>query len=182
MSSFRQSSVAKRSNQMISQPNNLFCDLPASPNRRTKCRYSKFSLVLVLVLVAALVCITVPPIGRADVGRAAIGNDLNSAMPAGVFDDEYVTGEVLVAFQRGLPRGRIDAIRASVGASVIKELREISVQHWRLTVGLDVARAVQVLSANPDVRYAEPNYIVSADQLPGSPDDAYRSDLWGMHN
>lgn len=108
--------------------------------------------------------------------------DLNSALPSRAFEEDYVPGEVLVAFRRNVPRGKADEIRAAVGASVIKELREIGVQRLRLAPGLEVSRAIQILSAKPEVRFVEPNYIVTIDQLPDSPNDAYRSDLWGMHN
>ena len=43
--------------------------------------------------------------------------------------------------------------------------------------GLSVRRAVDRLSRLPGVRYAEPNYIVTADQLPNDP---YFGQLWGM--
>ena len=46
----------------------------------------------------------------------------------------------------------------------------------------DVARAVQALSANPNVRYAEPNFIYHAADFPVPPNDPRRGDLWGMHN
>jgi subtilisin family serine protease len=148
------------------------------PNKTT------FSLLLALALAASVISIGLPRVGKAQAGRAAspTRDDANRATPAGAFDDEYVAGEVLVSFQPGIARAKIDEIRSSIRASVIKELSEIRVQQWRLAPGLDVARAVEVLSSNPNVKYAEPNYIVSADQLPSNPDDAYRSDLWAMHN
>ncbi len=164
---------------MTSQQTNSSCMSNQSP----KCHYGKFSLLLALILTTAMIGISLPPAGKAQAGRGArtTANDADRVMPGGAFEEDYKPGEVLVAFQPGA-RGKLHEIRGSMGASVIKELREIRVEHWRLPPGLDVTRAVELLSHNPNIKYAEPNYIVSADQLPGNPDDAYRSDLWGMHN
>ena len=109
-------------------------------------------------------------------------DDPNVATPFGAFSEDYVPEQVLVSFQPGTARRRIEEIRGRLGASEIKELREIGVKQWRLPRGLDVFRAIEILSTNPNVRFAEPNYIVSTDQFPSEPADLYRSDLWGLHN
>jgi subtilisin family serine protease len=66
---------------------------------------------------------------------------------------------------------------------LIKEWAEIQAQHWRLPPGLDIARAVEALSRNPNIEYAEPNYIVEAADFPANPpNDPFRGELWGLHN
>jgi subtilisin family serine protease len=91
---------------------------------------------------------------------------------------EYVPGEVLVAFSPGA-RGHADAARAALGAAEVKEFAQIGVRHWKLPPGLDVERAVQVLSRNPNVLFAEPNYVGTVDTAPNDP---LRGDLYGLHN
>lgn len=72
-----------------------------------------------------------------------------------------VRGEVLVAFQPGIGRGRADAVRKGLGAVELKELRQIGVHVWRLPPGLGVGDAVGVLKHDRDVRFAEPNLVMT---------------------
>jgi len=95
--------------------------------------------------------------------------------------DEYVPGEVLVGFRPGA-QGKQNEARDALGAKLLKDFSGIGLQHWRLPAGLEVEKAVEILSKNPNVKYAEPNYVVHTDQLPSSPNDERRSDLWGLHN
>ena len=174
---------------------------PCTPRphfRAARCLVTKARLVIVLAGSAAAAAMaiaylpTVPAVG-AQTGAPAVSGrplDPNAAFPSvgadgsgGVLQNEFVSGELLVGFYPGsAARKGIDSARLSVGASTIREFREIKVQHWRLPRGLDVERAVEILSSNPNVRFAEPNYIVSSDDIPFAPNDAMRSDLWGLHN
>ena len=108
--------------------------------------------------------------------------DPNTAMPGPSFENDFAAGEILIAFHPGTARGKMTSTRNGIGASAIKEFPEIGVHHWRLPDTASVEQVVEALSHNPNVRFAEPNYIVSTDQLPASPDDAFRGDLWGLHN
>jgi subtilisin family serine protease len=95
---------------------------------------------------------------------------------------EFVPGEVLIGFHPGA-RARADQVRTTVAAKKLKEWPSINAEHWRLPPGLDVARAVEALSRNPNIEYAEPNYIVEAADFPSDPpNDPYRGELWGLHN
>ncbi|MFQ6107436.1 MAG: S8 family serine peptidase [Thermoplasmata archaeon] len=94
-------------------------------------------------------------------------------------DGEYVPGELLVAFRPGIAASRAQVTRKALGAVTIEEFSEIGVQHWRLPAGLSVGKAIRELSANPNVLYAEPNYIRYANVIPN---DTHRNDLWGLHN
>lgn len=166
---------------MTSQKKNHRC--PGTRKDSIYINGRRFCITLVLTLSLVSVPISILPTGRANQSSSLPGrlNDINSATPSGLVAQEYVPGEMLVGFQPGA-RQKLAEVRSSIGASLVKELREIRAEHWRLPPGLDVERAVRVVSANPNIRYAEPNYIVSADQLPSSPNDEYRSDLWAMHN
>lgn len=93
--------------------------------------------------------------------------------------DEFVAAELLVGFQPGARGAVADGVRNGLGASKIKAWPEIQAEHWHLPSGLGVAQAIQALSANPNVLYAEPNYVVHASE---TPNDARIAELWGMHN
>lgn len=92
---------------------------------------------------------------------------------------EYVPGELLVAFRPGIAASRAEVTRKALGAVAIEEFSEIGVQHWRLPAGLQIEKAIWGLSANPNVLYAEPNYILHAHDFPN---DSLRNNLWGLHN
>jgi len=93
--------------------------------------------------------------------------------------DEFVADELLVGFQPGARGARTDAIRNGLRASRIHAWPELDAEHWRLPPGLGVAQAIHALSANPNVLYAEPNYILQACEFPNDP---RRNELWGLHN
>jgi len=93
---------------------------------------------------------------------------------------DFVADELLVAFQPGARGAPAEAVRNGLGATKIKAWPQIQAEHWRLPPGLGVARAVQALSANPNVLYAEPNYIAHA--VADVPNDPLLRSLWGMHN
>ena len=93
---------------------------------------------------------------------------------------EFVSDEILVGFKPGAAAGLRENTRNAMGAKTLKEFSRIGVQHWKLPPGLTVARAIEILSANPNVRFAEPNYIVHTNEP--IPNDELRGDLWGMHN
>jgi len=93
--------------------------------------------------------------------------------------DEFVADELLVGFQPGTRGAQADGVRNGLGAARLKAWPEISAEHWRLPRGLGVAQAIQALAANPNVVYAEPNYLVQAVAVPNDP---LRGQLWSLHN
>ena len=100
--------------------------------------------------------------------QGAAGVDQNAANQAAggpaqrAGNQEFVAGEVLLAFRPGVAAAKRDEVRRGLGAARIKEFSRLGIHHWRLPPGLAVADAVRRLSANPNVRFAEPNYIVHA--------------------
>ncbi|MBN2513780.1 MAG: S8 family serine peptidase [Sedimentisphaerales bacterium] len=89
-----------------------------------------------------------------------------------------VPGEVLVSFRPGRA-GKIPGIRNKMKAKELKVIRKTGVHRWRLESKKSVAQAIKELSANPDVKYAEANYLVYAAAVPNDP---LQGKLWGLHN
>src|SRR5690349_864249 len=102
--------------------------------------------------------------------------DVNANLPDDLSNGEYRDGEVLIGFQPGLARRRADETRKGIGAEKIREFKQIGAEHWRLPAGRTVEEAIATLSRNPNVKFAEPNYIVQADALPSTPNDSFRSE------
>ena len=145
--------------------------------------------ILFVIVVSLLVSMTIPMVSGGKKpnspgdptmeGRVFGDWDITNVAPnPGVKDIEYVPGEILVGFQPGM-KNKLDGLRKGLGADTIQDFSEISVQHWKLPSDVSVPNAVRKLSANPEVRYAEPNYYRYADLVP---DDPLRNDLWGLHN
>lgn len=92
--------------------------------------------------------------------------------------------EVIVKYRDGSARTDQAAVHAGLGARKVDTLRGGSARRGetalvRLPAGTSVAAAVQALSADPAVEYAEPNWIY---QHAATSNDTYavNGSLWGM--
>lgn len=81
-------------------------------------------------------------------------------------------------FQPGAPAAEKAQTRAALGAQVQYEYSLVpGLENWKLPPGLSVPQAQQALQRNPNVLYAEPDYIVYADVTPNDP---FYVNLYGM--
>lgn len=95
----------------------------------------------------------------------------------------HQAGELLVKFRDGVSAASQDSLRRGMGAQKVDTLRggrgELALM--RLPIGTDMASAVRILSANPAVEYAEPNWIYTHTAV--SNDPLYTNgSLWGMYS
>ena len=105
-------------------------------------------------------------------------NALNAGRP-------HQAGELIVKFRDGTGSADQAAFMRGLGAQKLDTLRaggrgRGEVALVRLPAGLDVAAAVQRLTVNPAVEYAEPNWIY---QHQATSNDTYYTNgsLWGMY-
>lgn len=99
---------------------------------------------------------------------------------------DYVKDKVIVRFK---PDARKDgvvvpdvaaAVHAKVGATVTKEFKEVpGLQLVQLPGGITAPEAVAQYNQNPNILYAEPDYLRYKDVIPNDP---YFPSLWGLHN
>lgn len=94
---------------------------------------------------------------------------------------EYVPGEVIVRFRDGAGATTQAVSRAKAGGRTAARLgRSIpGLSHIELKPGVSVEAAIESLSKDPAVLYAEPNYIVTAAKTPNDP---RFSQQWALHN
>ncbi len=122
-----------------------------------------FTLVICL---AALVALTVTQSGSPSAAA--------SSNPGA----EYVPDGLLVRFQPGAAAAEQAQARRGLNAELKHSYTLVpGLEYWKLPPGLGVSQAMQALSRNPNILYAEPDYIVTADVIPNDP--GY-GNLYGM--
>lgn len=95
-------------------------------------------------------------------------------------------GEVIVKYRAG----RVDVLRAQGQEVALSTERRFSLEKERslaalnanlyaIRDGASVEDKIRALERDPNVEYAEPNYVYRADAVPN---DAQFSNLWGLHN
>jgi len=90
----------------------------------------------------------------------------------------YAPDRILVRFAPGVSVSGMAAIHRANGAVLIREIPRIGVQVLRVPTNR-VPEMVAAYSRNPNVLYAEPDYVAYA---VGEPDDTCFDKQWGMHN
>ncbi len=99
-------------------------------------------------------------------------------------DVEYVPGEVIVKFISNANQGEVVNLLNEIGATVEDRIPMLNMEVWKISVENKDSEemlldSISVLSNDPNVVYAEPNYIV---KTIGVPDDLLFSSLWGLNN
>src|SRR5262249_22767625 len=111
-------------------------------------------------------------------GVLALGGPASHAAPTKKPAPQTVPGDLLVGFQSDVPPGQQQKILKDAGLTEKKSWSKIhgSLAH---TASGDVSTALAELQQDPRVRYAEPNYVITADALPNA--RAFGND-WGRNN
>jgi subtilisin family serine protease len=95
----------------------------------------------------------------------------------------YASNEILVRFAPGEKGQEVASLlHAQIGAMVKKDFTPYGLERLqvvKIPKGLTVPEAIEHYTRNPNVIYAEPNYIVQATEIPN---DYYFNELWGLHN
>jgi RHS repeat-associated protein len=90
-------------------------------------------------------------------------------------------GELLVRFRPGVLDHDKDTIIATHGARRKKQLEgDSGVEKLELRAGRDLPTAALELLLNPQVEFAEPNFLIAKDEL--SPNDARFNEQWALRN
>ena len=93
---------------------------------------------------------------------------------------KYVEGEILVRFKSNVTMQGRQSVASNHGALSVKSVsKRMKLSKVILQLGDDVSAAVEAYKSNPDIEYAQPNYIYYATALPN---DTSVDQLWGMKN
>jgi len=94
---------------------------------------------------------------------------------------EYVPDRVMVRFAPGAAAAERANVRAAIGAELDVAYTIVpGLERLTLAPGRTVEEAVTALQRNPNVLYAEPDFVVRATIT--TPNDPSYADLWGMAN
>ena len=99
-----------------------------------------------------------------------------------------VSGEILVKFRPGTSDAAKANAHRTLGGTRLNEVARTGLQRVRVNAGNEIAAAARY-RGNPDVLYAEPNFVRSipapASHSPGTellPGDHYFKEQWALHN
>ena len=92
---------------------------------------------------------------------------------------EFMPGEVLIKFNEKATQAEMKALHSNLRAQEIKRIEPIGVRRIKLPSDISVEEAVANYEMDPNVEYAEPNYILHFTAIPT---DSDFSELWGLHN
>ena len=95
-------------------------------------------------------------------------------------DVEYVPGEILVKFKDGTPSRDVANLHAVLNAKKKKEFPGMKLHHLKISRQISVEEAIRKYEQDPNVEYAEPNYILHAHAT--IPNDPLFAALWGLYN
>ena len=130
---------------------------------------------LVFAGLAAVACAT--PVSAASPEALVVATTRPAAVsPADL--PRWAPGEALVRFRPAARAAQRSAALGAVRASVVREYAISGVVRLRLD-GIGVEEAVARLAADPQVAWAEPNYVWSIER---TPNDTRYSDQWSLMN
>ncbi len=93
---------------------------------------------------------------------------------------EYVPGEIIVKFKPGTPGDVMANLNSKHGTSVLYTSPFAGFKRLRIPRGRTLAQMVEIYKRNPNVEYAELNYIAHAHIVPNDP--LYNPYQWHLDN
>jgi serine protease len=130
----------------------------------------KKSYFIVTITMASLLILS---IAGMSFGQEFFVRDQHKASEA----PKLVPGEIIVKFKPGVSDEVIDSVNRRHGSSVISTSRFAGFKRLRIPGRKTVAEMVEIYKRNPNVEYAEPNFIAHAFMVPN---DEYYGYQWHM--
>ena len=95
---------------------------------------------------------------------------------------KFKEGELLVKFKANVAQKTLMKTHADAGAILLRSYDIVpNLQHVKLPAGMTVQRAVQQYMADPNVEYAEPNYVRCAASTDAA-DPYFTPQQWALYN
>jgi thermitase len=91
----------------------------------------------------------------------------------------YASGEILVKFKSSLSTSTVEYIINEYQSQIMKKIPKLDVYQIRISEKYSVEEMVYAFDRNPDVEYAEPNYIA---YITATPNDLLFPEQYALHN
>jgi serine protease len=111
---------------------------------------------------------------------SAVAQQFQVWNPPPVQAPKYVQGEIVVKFKSGVKQANIEMFNQEQGATVLETNSILRFMRLKTPAGKTVEELVAIYSKNPDIEYAEPNFIVTAYMVPNDP--YYNPYQWHLDN
>jgi len=92
-----------------------------------------------------------------------------------------IPGELIVKYKPGVHRRTSSNLASGFRISLIKKIKFIDADHIKLPSHMTVDEAIAIYQNDPNVEWAEPNYIRRAMAV-DPPTDTFFDNLWGLYN
>ncbi|MBI5182814.1 MAG: hypothetical protein HY999_00405, partial [Nitrospinae bacterium] len=96
-------------------------------------------------------------------------NDVGKNSASVVTDGEFIPDEVIVKFRSDLKTFSTDSIHSRIGTTRISDISQMNAQLVRIKSGATVEKTVALYSEDPNVEFAQPNFIYRASIIPNDP-------------
>jgi len=106
--------------------------------------------------------------------KPGVFQHLSSAAGAKKFSED----SIIVKFKPGATDAKKDDLHKRHGSKIAKKFDRLRMHHVKLKKGKAVEDALKEYRADPDVEYAEPDYVM---KVQASPSDEFFGSLWGMN-
>jgi len=93
--------------------------------------------------------------------------------------DNFVPDQLVVMFQPGTTAAQRALIARQAGGQIVQYYDKVNTALVQLSTGSSVQAAINRWKAFPEVRFAEPNFIFTANRFPNDP---LFNDQYGLHN
>jgi thermitase len=97
--------------------------------------------------------------------------------PGEAAEGTFAPDRILVGFKPGTPAWDVAGAHASVGAKSKGRIGQIGVEIVEVPRGRSVSGLIKMYERNPNVVFAEPDYVLTAQMTPNDP---YYPDQWGL--
>ncbi|MCK5025287.1 MAG: hypothetical protein KAS15_01755, partial [Nanoarchaeota archaeon] len=128
-----------------------------------------FLVILCIVLISSMVYALVSPINK-------FGTKTVTVNPT---NEKYVPNEFIVKFNNDVDKTKIQNFNLKNKVAEISSNKQSGFKVLKVPKGKSVEQMVEVYSKNPNVKFAEPNYIAHAMMVPN---DIYYSYQWHLDN
>lgn len=92
----------------------------------------------------------------------------------------YMPGEILVKYKTSFTKTSISSHISKMGDRRLNFIGRQGIAHIKVSKNRSIEQAIEDYKNNPDVEYAQPNYIYKIDST--TPNDARFSQMWGLKN